>query len=290
MRPFRQLFTAIVLMTASPAVHADDFAQRCADRSAVERVYHAHRLGTQQPFEQAMPAALVEQLVRREQHKEAVLKKHYGVQITPEMVAAELRRIDSSTRAPEILAEIKSALGQDAARLARALARPIVVERELRGRFDNDDSLHAPLRLQAEQARAGLLAGKPVEGLQEAVWQLTPRPVAPTAPVSAPVPTQMKASSGAYRVEATAQLSQVIASPQQAAPGQGKTYFEDLDPELQRVLRAQLQKPGDVSAVIETPDAFLLFLVKARSAETLSVSSLVLSKRSYDEWLAQQPA
>lgn len=71
-------------------------------------------------------------------------------------------------------------------------------------------------------------------------------------------------------------------------PGEDKHYFEDLDPELQNVLRVQLQKPGDVSAVIETPSAFLVFLAKEKSADTLSVASVSRPKRSYEEWLGQQ--
>lgn len=63
---------------------------------------------------------------------------------------------------------------------------------------------------------------------------------------------------------------------------------EDLDPELQKVLRVKLQKPGAVSAVIETPGGFLVFNTKEKSAETLSVASISIPKRSYEEWLARE--
>ena len=59
--------------------------------------------------------------------------------------------------------------------------------------------------------------------------------------------------------------------------------------ELQAVLKAQLRQPGDVSAVIEMPAVFLLFLAREKSAETLAAASLSLPKRSYEEWLAAQP-
>ena len=67
------------------------------------------------------------------------------------------------------------------------------------------------------------------------------------------------------------------------------TSSEDVNFELQNVLRAQLLKPGDLSALIETPGAFLLFVAKEKSSTELSVASFSLPKRSYDEWLAQQP-
>ena len=85
---------------------ASDFDSLCADRGAIERVYYHHRLGTKPPFEQIMPRELIEKLVRQDLHKEAVLKKVHGVDITGEMLTAEARRIDSTTRAPDILVTV----------------------------------------------------------------------------------------------------------------------------------------------------------------------------------------
>ena len=286
---------------APTTARANDFSGLCADRAAIERVYHAHRLGTKQSFEEAMPRALLEQVVRQDEQKEAALRKVYGVEITPAMIAAEVERINTTTRAPEVLGEIKHALGDDAVRFASAMARPILVERELRRRFDNDDKLHAAQRREAEQARETLLAKSTVANLREVTWQLTPN-VARLSKVESSVPgatdstlesratspTEAKASSKAYTNEATARLSQSLTAPDQAAPGKEKLYFEDLDPDLQKVVRVQLQKPGDVSAVIEMPGGFLVFLAKEKNAATLTATSLTIPKRSYDEWLAQQ--
>lgn len=276
---------------------ADDRVALCADRAAIEHVYHTHRTGTQQSFDQAMPSDLIERLVRQDLHKEAVLKEVYGMEITPAMIATEMQRIDATTRAPEILAEIKHALGDDAGRFAQGMVRPIIVERELRRRFDNDDKLHASQRHEADQARASLVAKQSVSHLSDVTWQLSPRPADETSDVrnpktniSAPPPqTKIVATSGAYSVEATAQLSHVITSPGPAAPAKEKSYFEDLDSELQKVLRVQMQNPGNVSAVIETPGCFLVFQAKEKTAETLACIVLTIPKRSYDEWLAQRP-
>jgi len=293
----KAIFALPLLAWAALAAHGDAFVAQCADRAAIERVYHAHRTGTKQTFEETMPRALLGRLVREDLRKEAVLRKIYAATITPAMLDAEVARINTTTRAPEMLAEIKHALGDDAERFARAMARPILVERELRSRFDNDDKLHAEKRREAEQARASLQAGKPCEGMQEVTWQLTPRPAeeaaaaSKRAPATATSPTQGAAKSASYSVEATAQVSQVVAAPDAAArePGKEKQYLEDLDPQLQNVLRAQLQKPGDVSAVIEMPEGFLIFHAKERTATTLRASSFTIHKRSYEEWLAQQP-
>ena len=60
------------------------------------------------------------------------------------------------------------------------------------------------------------------------------------------------------------------------------------DDELEHVLRVQLRQAGDVSAVIETPGGFLLYLAKEKAFETLSVVSLSVPKRNYEQWLEEQ--
>ncbi|MBI3853716.1 MAG: hypothetical protein HY298_26015 [Verrucomicrobia bacterium] len=329
----------LILIATSALAAADDLASLSADRTAIERVYYEHRLGNKPPFEQTLPPALIEKLVRQDLEKEAVLKKVYGVELARAEIEAEVRRINSTTRAPEMLSEIKKALGDDAERFARSVAKPIVVERELRAHFENDDALHAARRQQAKELRAELLnvanqsrsrrgneaeAGAPNESassprrlqdspsaatqslveklaailrdsragsFSEVTWQLSARPDRVNAELRtqspSPLPAKVKASSTAYSVEATAQLAQVLASPENH-PRDQKSYFEDLSAELQNVLRVQLQKPGDISAVIETPTGFLLFLAKEKTADALSAASLSISKRSYELWLANQ--
>ena len=80
----------------------------------------------------------------------------------------------------------------------------------------------------------------------------------------------------------------MISSPQRKRDR--KFYFEDLPVELQRVLRAQLHQPGEVSAVIETPGGFLLYVAKERTDTTLATACLSLPKRNYEQWLSEQGA
>lgn len=284
-------------------------ASLIADRAAIEHVYYEHRTGVKPPFEQVMPQAQLEKLVREDLKKEAVLERVYGVKVTPAMVEAEVERINATTRAPEVLAEIKTALGNDPGRFANAMARPIVVERTLRARYDMDPQLHAAQRRLVETTRARLLALKDGDfagrlaalketremeaEVQDAVtWQLTPRPPedAPPSPAVTPSPTPVKATGGLYTVVATAQVAQVLSSPNQDDEDKDrKFYFEDLPVDLQNVLKAQLQKPASVSAVIEAPSVFYLYLAKNRDARQLTAAVLTIRKRSYDEWLAAQP-
>src|SRR3954453_4992775 len=96
----------IVLLPLSAlgaTVSAQDFATLCADRAAIEHVYYEHRLGNKPPFEETLPRGTLERLVRVDRRKEAVLREHYGLTVTPAMLTAEVQRINTTTRAPEML-------------------------------------------------------------------------------------------------------------------------------------------------------------------------------------------
>ena len=280
------------LLAANASGTADDFAAPCADRTAIEHVYYNHRLGNKPPFEQALPPATIQRLVRQDLQKEAVLRKVYGLEITSAQIDAEVQRINATTRAPDILADLKAVLGNDPARFARTVARPILVERELRARFEDDDSLHAPQRREIENVRAQLLVakagGKSVTNLLEllkhdrtnqvsdATWQLGARPAETNVP-------------GHDLLEIRKQFgpnAQVLSSGE--SPGPQKFYFADLPGSLQQVLQTQLRRAGDFSAVIETPAGFLLYFCRDKSAQTMAVAVLAVPKRNYDAWIAGQ--
>jgi hypothetical protein len=286
--------TVLLLVTFGCTAGAADFAALFADRAAIERVYYNHRTGAKPTFEESLPRATLEKLVQQDLKKETVLQKNYGVAITPALLDAEVNRINTTTRAPEMLAEIKAALGGEPARFAEAFARPLLVERLLRDRFENDDALHAATRRQCEQVRDALLAARAKgdsapqllaqlkqtnsNAVTETTWQLTARPAETNAPAADELEIKKRFGPDA----------QIISAPSGPVP-ERKFYFEELPPALQNVLRVQLRQPGDVSAVIETPGGFLLYVTKEKTETVLSVAGLSQPKRSYEEWL-EKPA
>ncbi len=54
---------------------------------------------------------------------------------------------------------------------------------------------------------------------------------------------------------------------------------------LQSVLRVQLLRAGDVSAVTKTPGGFFLHVCKERTESFLSTASRSWPKRDYEQWL-----
>ena len=308
------LVTVLILLLLSAPAWADDLAAVVRDRVAIERVYYSHRLGEKQPFEQTTPPALIERLVREDLSKEVALRKVYGVAITPALLGAEVERINTTTRAPEMLTEIKVALGNDPAKFAQAFAKPFLVERLLRDKFDNDEALHAAQRHEAERVREQLLQAVAADvsrrtntsasserrltsaatadamakrvallkashnnAVSETTWQLGARPAETNAPAAEELDIKQRFGPNA----------QLLSSPR-GAERDRKQYFEDLPGELQRVLRLQLRQPGDVSAVIEVPGGFLLYVAKETTGTALTVACLSLPKRSYEQWLSEQ--
>ena len=287
------LASGIVLLAVAAFGAEPDLRALLRDRAAVERVYYAHRLGVKPAFEKVSPPELIERLVKGDLRKATVLKQVYGVEISPALLDSEVQRINSTTRAPEILAELKAALGNEPERFARAVAQPILVERILRNKFDNDDSLHVAQRRQVEAARAQLLAAKQAGAtvdklttlfndvgsnqVSETTWQLGARS-ATNSPAESPDAVEIKKRFGPN--------AQLLSSPTHDA--ERKFYFDDLPAPLQQVLRAQLRQAGDVSAVIEMPAGFTLYLAREKTAEALSVAALSVPKRSYEQWLDEQ--
>ena len=82
--------------------------------------------------------------------------------------------------------------------------------------------------------------------------------------------------------------AQLLSSPRSGGPKQD-FCCDDLPQALQNVLRVQLGQPGNVSAVIELPDSFTVYLLLDQASTALKVAVLSLPKRSYAEWLAEQP-
>jgi len=256
-----------VLVLSSLAARAnEDLSSLCADRAAVERVYYQHRTGEKPPFEEVLPADVIRHSIERDLLCEAALRRTYGVEITKAELDAELKRIEANTRAPKILTELKRALDNDPARFARAVVRPTFVERELRAHFENDDALHAQARRQCEDIRRRCLDLRSRHGdIREMIALL-------------------KHSTSGQVAEHAWDLGR----RSHAAGQEGRTHFEDLSPQLRQVLAAQLCQPGDVSAVIETADQFLLFVVTAKTSTELNTTAPSVPKLNLEAWLNEQ--
>lgn len=268
---------------------AADFAALVADRTAIEHVYYVHREGNKPSFEQALPRRLVEDLVNRNLEREHALKQ-MGIEFGAPDIEAEARRIDRASKAPDVLAELKKALDNDPVRFGRSVVKPILVERRLEQLYHEDLASQSVLRRQAEQLHKQLLATRPGEAepgrlrelvpvgatVTETTWRLD----APLGKPNGAAPAKASAASEDYRADATAQWA-VNGTSEKAAS------LSELRPELQALLRAQLQRPGDVSAVVETDVDFVVFVARDKTEQLLRTAAVHLPKETYESWLAQ---
>jgi len=258
---------ALLLIVALPTFAAS-VGELVDDRLAVERVYYAKQVGARAPFEQAVSRSVIERRVQQELLKERVLKSVYRLEITPKLVAEEIARIQRSTMAGDMLQQIKASLGNNPERFARSVAKPLVVDRVLRARFEADATQQAGQRQAAESLRAQLLAAKPAEraallkdrkDVREVKWFFGARPKA---------------------ADARGKLAADLAMP--------KAYFADLHADMQKVLDAQLRQPGDVSAVFGSDYNFALYVATSRTAEVLAAQAVEMPRLNFDDWLAAQ--
>src|SRR5262245_32415654 len=101
------------------------FSERLRAQQAIERVYYSHGLGTTLPFEQAVPGDLLNRKVQTYLKQSQALVKFWNTPITSDALAREIERMASTTRMPERLRELFSALGNDPLLIEECLARPV---------------------------------------------------------------------------------------------------------------------------------------------------------------------
>ncbi|RMF71695.1 MAG: hypothetical protein D6738_13375, partial [Acidobacteria bacterium] len=139
-----------------PASPVLAFAERVACERAIARVYHRHRLwpaanaAPRPPFERAVPQSASAERVRRTLQRSVLLDRRWHSPITPADLQAEIRRLVRNSRRPGMLREVIAALGDDPARVAECLARPLLAERRARSFFSGDREIHGPQRARIE--------------------------------------------------------------------------------------------------------------------------------------------
>src|SRR4029077_19277136 len=111
------------------------FAERAADQRAIEEVYWRHRIW---PKENAQPKPPFGAIVSQEQLEEKVedylrksqfVAERRGWPIAANELQAEIERMASNSKQPDVLRELFEALGNDRFVIAECLARPALAER-----------------------------------------------------------------------------------------------------------------------------------------------------------------
>jgi hypothetical protein len=118
-----------------PAAAGLSFAERVAYQRAIEDVYWQHRIwpkenpGPKPSLDELMSQQQIQQKVDEYLRDSQLLADQWQRPITPEQLQAEMERMASHTRQPEVLRELFAALGNDPFIVAECLARPILSAR-----------------------------------------------------------------------------------------------------------------------------------------------------------------
>src|SRR5262245_27839984 len=67
--------------------------ERVEARRAIEEVYYAHQIGATEPFDQAVPRAVLEDKVRAYLKETVALRRFWGTEITASALQEELERM-----------------------------------------------------------------------------------------------------------------------------------------------------------------------------------------------------
>ena len=111
------------------------FAERVAYQRAIEHVYWRHRIWPKDrpdlkpSLDEVMSQAQIEKKVEDYLRDSQALEDYWQRPITPDQLQAEMERMASNTKQPEVLQELFEALGNDPVVVAECLARPVVAER-----------------------------------------------------------------------------------------------------------------------------------------------------------------
>ncbi|MBI3426526.1 MAG: hypothetical protein HY011_26665 [Acidobacteria bacterium] len=122
------------------------FEDRVAAQRAIEEVYHRHRLWpTDNPQPKPSLEAMIGEDALRGQSARVVedalrlstaLAVYFSAPVSAADLQAEVDRMARDTRQADVLRELWAALGNDPLRVAECLARPLLVERLVRLRFE----------------------------------------------------------------------------------------------------------------------------------------------------------
>ena len=144
MRRVALCILVLVFVSAASAAppKALTLEDRVAARRAIEEVYWRHRTwpadnaGPKPSLDRVLPESAIRMRVEDDLRKSEALASLWHVEVGTAELQAEMRRMVTQTRDGEMLRELFAALHDDPYMIAECLARPLLVDRLAREKFD----------------------------------------------------------------------------------------------------------------------------------------------------------
>ena len=225
----------------------------------------------------------------------AALEALWQRPITDADLRRELNRIVTGTQMPDRLQAVFQALGNDPVLILECFARPSLVDRLIRNRYDFDPALHAPERARAEAVRAAALAGGESSFASRcpAAAAGTPgvRPTHRVAADPARFPATLEGCPETFHLSLT---PEPIAKPRPASlspsPSTSQSKPEPVETSAGLSLEEQARwakdfpVPGTVGPVREERDRFEFLVLLDRQPERMTFARHVVRKAGYGTW------
>ncbi|MBA2434439.1 MAG: hypothetical protein H0V54_05020 [Chthoniobacterales bacterium] len=279
------LCAAAALATAYGARGSLSFEERVAYQRKVEEVYWRHRVATQKeqsaqiPFAEAMPENAIRAKVEDSLRKSAALARYWQRPVTAAQLQAEVARIASQTKQPEVLRELFSALDNNPAIIAECLARPLLVERQLGNWYARDSRFHGDLRKQIE---ADLTAHQGAE-LKTLSGEYAEREF--TRQAKGDVERKSQTNEGVHRMPVADSDWQALLSDYMLAFNDGTVMVPSSPFHGSAAKEAESPLPlSSVSMVREDDNQFYVLSVLSQSDDDLKVASVTWRKEPVDIW------
>ena len=271
-----------------------------------------------------MPQAKIEKKVEDYLRNSQALEDYWQQSITPEQLQAEMERMASHTKRPEVLHELFSALGNDPYVIAECLARPALADRLARNFYAHDQRFHGALRqrAQAELANQSVAEMQQASGAySEIEWarsddesnattEAQPSnvvdnlmrgvarnqvPEAPgyTGPRKASNMVKMNGSEWTQNVQSSSCNISGNAHPVAAEPALSRAGVRPADPVVAVVSAAGKDtsiariKTGQLSPLQEDEDRYYATAVLEKSRDRLKVATVAWPKQPFESWRGQ---
>jgi N-acetylneuraminic acid mutarotase len=169
-------------LSSETSISALSFQERLACQRTIEQVYWQHRTWlpeNSQPkpaLDIVLPEAVLVTKVDDTIRLSNALETYWHQPITGAMLQAEITRMATGTRQPELLKELFGALGNDPTRIAECLARPALATRLMHNHYQQDARIHGMLEAEVMAQATALESPEDLHRTtgtyQEMVWRL----------------------------------------------------------------------------------------------------------------------
>ncbi|MBN2381738.1 hypothetical protein JXQ70_02550 [bacterium] len=283
--------------------HQLTFKERFELQRAIEEVNWRHLIWPEvnhdpkPDFDAMVSAEVIQAKVARTIQLSIALECYWHKPVTGPQLQAEIERLVSQTRKPDILREMFEALGNDPYLIAEGLARPILANRLCRMYYAFDDRIQGPLRervkheleLYSEPAQMKKMSGRYYEYTLEMETD-----------EGNPSHENLNKSSDRQWVgdrEWARLRKELILDFQRVTPKESdpqditndREFLEDnkdcctTEQDLDASWAAL--RPGSWSRLTEDETCFTVMIIRAKGSDFVTLGKMVWLKTPFDEWL-----